>query len=86
MEPEVADELGTLVSQITQSPNAELGAIPSGTIFGLLIVAVEALITDESNYATGPASAMVGEGMTDFLSLKVRRLVGCTKSGPPSKD
>jgi hypothetical protein len=42
--------------------------------------------SDERNDATGPASATVGEGRMDFLSLMVRRLVGCTKSGPPSKD
>jgi hypothetical protein len=65
-------------------------------MFGLLVVAVVGLIPvepgvvtmgpDESNDATGPASAMVGGGRKDFLSLEVRRLVGCPKSGPPSKD
>jgi hypothetical protein len=61
----------------------------SGKMFGLLVVAVEGLISvepgfvtmgpDESNDATGPASAMVGGGKKDSLSLKVRRLVGCPK-------
>jgi hypothetical protein len=41
--------------------------------------------SDESNDATDPASAMVGGGRMDFLSLEVRKLVGCPKSGPPSK-
>jgi hypothetical protein len=55
-----------------------------------LIVAVEGLISvepgivtmgpDESNDATGPASAMVGGGRKDFLSLEVRRLMGYPKS------
>jgi hypothetical protein len=68
----------------------------SGKMFGLLVVAVEGLISvepdvvtmgpDERNNATGPASAMAGGGRKDFLSLEVRRLVGCPKSGPPSKD
>jgi hypothetical protein len=68
----------------------------SGKMFGLLIVAVEGFISvepgvvtmgpDESNDAAGPASVMVGGGRKDFLSLEVRRLVGCPKSGPPSKD
>jgi hypothetical protein len=68
----------------------------SGKTFGLLIVAVEGLISvepgfvtispDESYDATGPASSMVGGGRIDFLSLEVRLFVGCTKSGPPSKD
>jgi hypothetical protein len=58
-------------------------------IFGLLIVTVEGLITvepgfvtmgaDESNDASGPASAMVGVGRKDFLSLEVGRLVGRPK-------
>jgi hypothetical protein len=53
-------------------------------------VAVERLISvepgvvtmgpDESNDATGPARAMVGGGRKDFLSLEVRRLMGCPKS------
>jgi hypothetical protein len=53
-------------------------------------VAVEGLISvesgvvtmgpDESNDATDPASAMVGGGREDLLSLEVRRLVGCPKS------
>jgi hypothetical protein len=65
-------------------------------MFSLLVVAVEGLISvesgvvtmgpDESKNATGPASAMVGGGRKNFLSLEVRRLVGCPKSGPPSKD
>jgi hypothetical protein len=62
-----------------------------GKMLGLLIVAVEGMIVaveglitvepgvtmgpDESNDATGPASAMVGGGRKDFLSLEVRRLV-----------
>jgi hypothetical protein len=65
----------------------------SGKIFGLLIVAVGGLISvepgvgpGESNDATGPTSAIVGGGRKDFLSLEVRRLMGCPKSGPPSKD
>jgi hypothetical protein len=62
----------------------------SGKMFGLLVVAVEGLISvepgvvtmgpDESNDATGPASAMVGGGRKEFLSLEVRRLMGCPKS------
>jgi hypothetical protein len=65
----------------------------SGKIFGLLIVAVYGLISvepgfvimdpDESNDANGPASAMVGGGRMDILTLEVRRLVGCPTSGPP---
>jgi hypothetical protein len=53
-------------------------------------VAVEGLISvepgvvtmgpDESNDATGPANAMVCGGRKDFLSLEVRRLMGCLKS------
>jgi hypothetical protein len=35
---------------------------------------------DESNDATGPASAMVRGGRKDWLSLEVRRLMGCPKS------
>jgi hypothetical protein len=68
----------------------------SSKMFGLLIVAVEGLISvepgvvtmgpDESNDATCPASAMVGGGRKDILSLKVQRLVSCPKSGPPSKS
>jgi hypothetical protein len=95
VEPAVADELRTLVSEVIQRPNAELDAMQPSKMFGLLIVAAENLISvepgvatvgpDESNDATGPASAMVGWGRKDFLSL-VRRLVGCPKSGPPSKD
>jgi hypothetical protein len=70
--------------------------MPSGKFFGLLIVAVEGLISvepgfvaigpDESNCTTGPVSAMVGGGRMDFLSFEVRPLVGCPKSGPPSQD
>jgi hypothetical protein len=62
----------------------------SGMTFGFLIAAVESLISvepgvvtmgpDESYDATGPASAMVGGGRKDFLSLEVRRLMGCLKS------
>jgi hypothetical protein len=61
----------------------------SSKMFSLLIVAMEGLISvepgvvtmspDESNDATGPASAMVGGGMKDFLSLEVRLLVGYPK-------
>jgi hypothetical protein len=59
-------------------------------MFGFLIAAVEGLISvepgvvtmvpDESNDVTGPASAMVRGGRKDFLSLEVRRVVGCPKS------
>jgi hypothetical protein len=66
-----------------------------GKIFGLWIVIVEGLISvesgvvtmdpDESNDSNGPASAMVGGGMEDLLSLEVRQLVRCPKSGS-SKD
>jgi hypothetical protein len=59
----------------------------SGKMFGFLIAAVEGLISvepgvvtmvpDEINDATGPASTMVGGGRKDFLSLEVRRVVGC---------
>jgi hypothetical protein len=41
---------------------------------------------DESNDPTDPASAMVGGGRKEFLSLEVRRLVGRPKSGLTSKD
>jgi hypothetical protein len=53
-------------------------------------VAVEGLISvesgvvtmdpDESNDSNGPASAMVGGGREDLLSLEVRQLVRCPKS------
>jgi hypothetical protein len=55
-----------------------------------LIVAVEGLISvepgvvtmgpNESSDATGLARAMVGGVRKDFLSLEVRRLMGCPKS------
>jgi hypothetical protein len=37
-------------------------------------------VSDESNDATGPASAMVRGGRKDLLSLEVSRLMGCPKS------
>jgi hypothetical protein len=62
----------------------------SGQVFGVLIAAMEGLISvepgvmtmgpDESNDASGPASAMVRGGRKDVLSLEVRRLMGCPKS------
>jgi hypothetical protein len=72
--------------------NVELGPMPSGNSLGLLIVTVEgsvrlyAMCQDKGKCTTGPASAIVGEGRKDALSLEVRRLVSCPKSGPPSKD
>jgi hypothetical protein len=70
-----------------QRPNAELGTMLSGKFFGLLNIAMEGLVSvepdfmakgpDESNYTTVPASAIVGGGRMDVLSLEVRRLVVC---------
>jgi hypothetical protein len=57
-------------------------------LYGLISVEPGFVIMgpDESNDATGPASAMVGGGRMDILTLEVRRLVGCPTSGPPCKD